>query len=89
MMIFAILDQLLHLDAGKFLLDGQVLIDGGHIMVGGGDDLVRPENFDTASLQAFESLGAGDLMDKMPVDIEYGGAALDRADDVAVPDLFK
>jgi hypothetical protein len=58
-------------------------------MIGGGDDLMRSEYFHAASLQSLECLGAGDFVDKVPVDIEHGRAAFERPDDVAVPNLFK
>ena len=89
MMVFAVLDQLLYLDAGQLLFDRQMLIDGGDIVVGGGNDLYRTEDFDTTPLQSFEGLRTRDLMNKMAVDIEHGGPAFDGSDDVTVPDLFK
>ena len=66
-----------------------MLVDGGNVVVGGGYDLLRAEDFQSAVFQSFECLGAGDLVDKMFVDVEDGGAAVDGFDDVAVPDLFK
>jgi hypothetical protein len=88
-MFFAVLYQLLYLDAGQFFLDRQMLVERGYVMVRGGYDLFRPEHFQSTFFEAFEGLRAGDLVDEMPVDIEDGGPAVDSFDDVTVPDLFE
>jgi len=43
MMFLAILYESLYLNTGQFFLNGKVLIQGRDVMVGGSDDLVRPE----------------------------------------------
>jgi hypothetical protein len=54
-----------------------------------GNDLSGTEDFEAPVVDAFEGLGAGDLVDEVFVDVEYGGAALNAFDDVPVPDLFE
>jgi hypothetical protein len=88
-MFFAVLDELLDLDAGELFLDGKVLVQGRHVMIRGGYDLFGPEDLDAAFVESVEGLRTGDFMYEVSVDIEYGGAALDGFDDVTVPDLFK
>lgn len=88
-MSFAIVDQLLDLNPGKLFFYRQVLVDGRDVMVGGGDDAVGAEDFDSALFESFESLGAGDFVDEMFVYIQDRGSAFYGADDVAVPDLFE
>jgi hypothetical protein len=66
-----------------------MLIQGGYIVICGSDDLCRAEQLHPAFFEAFEGLRAGDLMDKMFIDVEYGGAAVNCFDDMTVPDLFE
>ena len=61
--------QRLHLKAAELLLDGQVLIEGGYIVIGGGDGLCGTRHFDPSLIQTIKSLGAGDLVNEMLVDI--------------------
>jgi len=68
---------------------GRVLVDGGDVMVGGGDYLLGAQYCQASFLQAFEGLGAGDLVNKMFVYVQDGRPAFNGLDDVLVPDLFK
>jgi hypothetical protein len=88
-MFLAILYERLNLDAGQFLFDGEMLIQGRDVVVRGGYDLRRPEDFDAAFFEAFEGLRAGDFVDEMFVDVKHGRAAVDGFDDMPVPDFFK
>jgi hypothetical protein len=89
MVLLAVIDQFLDLDPGQLFFYGQVLIEGRDVMVGGGYDALGAEERESSVLEAFEGLGAGNLVDEMFVDIQYGGAAVNGLDDVPVPDLFK
>ena len=51
--------------------------------------LVRPENLDSPFIQSGKGLGAGYLMDQVPVDIQYAGTVLDLLYHVGVPYLVK
>ena len=51
-------------------------VGGGNIVVRNGKGQVRSSHLSSGLLQAFEGLGAGDLVNQLPVDIEKRHAAL-------------
>ena len=64
-------------------------VDGGHVVVGGGDGQVGPVDAAAGHAQAVEGLGRGDLVDQVEVDEDDVGLVLvAQVDHVAVPHLF-
>ena len=66
--------------------DAAAAVGGLDVMVDDGERLVRGTNLAPGQPQSFEGLGAGHLVDEMPVDIDEAKAAL-RVQDMLVPDL--
>jgi hypothetical protein len=64
-------------------------VQGRNIVIGSGNDLFGAEDFEAPVLNAFEGLGAGDLVDEMFVNVKYGRSSVNSFDDVPVPDLLK
>ncbi len=78
----------LDLDAAVLVLDPLGAVErGGHVVVGHGDGLAGRADLPARQAQPLEGLGAGDLMDEMPVDVEQRGAVLGLVDEMGVPDL--
>ena len=71
---FAILPQLFHLHAGKFVLYGFVLIHSGYIVVRSCDSPFGMKHTDSSFFQIQESHGTGHFVYKMLVNEEYIGA---------------
>ena len=61
---------------------------GGHVVVGRGERAVGATNAAVIDAQAVEGLGRGDLVDEVQVDVDEGGFARRRGDEVLVPNLF-
>ena len=85
----AIFRQFVHLKTRQRLADGQVLIDGGHVVIGGGDGLSGPEHRYAALAQSVESLWTGDFVNEVAIYVEHVLPAFDGLDDVCVPDFVK
>ena len=66
-----------------------MLVERGNVVIGGGHYLLWPEHFQTALFETFESLRAGDFVNKMFVNIQNSRATVNFPDDVLFPDLFK
>ena len=86
-----VLLQRLHLDATVLFLDvGRYPgADGGNIVVGDSDGQVRTAQLAAGRRKSLERLRAGDLVEKVAVDIKNAGAVGEFLDDVAVPDLIE
>ena len=78
----------LHLLGRDRVLDRQVDVGGGDVVVLGGDGEVGPAHRAAGQAQAVEGLRAGHLVDEVEVDVEEVGLARAGVDDVAVPDLL-
>ncbi len=63
--------------------------DGGNIVVGDSDGQIRTAQPAPGISKTLERLWAGDLMEKVAVDVENTGAVGEFLDDVAVPDLVE
>ena len=79
--------QRLDLGARDRVGDALGALDRRHVMVGHRQQRVEPARRAAGGAQAFEGLGAGDLVDQHAVDIDQGRAVLAALDHVAVPDL--
>jgi len=75
----------LHLQTRHRILDALVPMVGGSVVVGVGDDGVRPPRLATGELQALEGLRTGDFMHEMAVDVDERGAVRLLAHDVTRP----
>src|SRR3954465_13797467 len=69
--LLAILDQLVYLEPRQLIFYGKVLINGRNIVVSCCYHLVRSENFEASFLQSCKSLRAGDLVNKMFINIDH------------------
>ncbi len=67
----------------------QMLVDGRRIMIGRGECFFGEHDIETAGLQSQKGDRTGHFVNKMPVDKEDIGAALDAADGMAIPDAVK
>ena len=84
--------QHLELDARLLvvdILDAAAARRGRHVVVGHADIGFRPARLAAGRAKAVERLGAGDLVNELPVDIDQAGSVLLHIDQVAVPDLVK
>ncbi len=66
----AIVIQRLDLDTGNFILDALVTRCGGYVVIGHRQIGADSPWFAICQLQALECLGAGNFMQKLPVDIK-------------------
>ena len=62
-MLFTILGQFIYLEAGEFILNGQMLINRGNIVVGGGYCVLWTEYTDSTLVYPCKSLRASYFMD--------------------------
>jgi hypothetical protein len=69
-MVSAIFDQFVYLVAGKLIPDRKVLIDGWHIVIGRGHNLLWTENFQSPVLNSFKGLWTGHFMNEVFVDVK-------------------
>ena len=69
--------------------DRQPPISRWHIVVRGREGGLRTANLPTGEPEAFKGLGAGHLVNQMPIDVEQRIFAFRRADDMIVPDFIK
>ena len=81
--------QELDLDPRFLVLYGKRAVRGRHVVVGDEELGLRTAHRATGRAQPLEGLGAGDLVDDLPVDIEQAGAVLLDVDYVAFPDLVE
>src|SRR4051794_4964316 len=88
-MLFTILNQLLYLFARQLITDGQVLVDGRYVVIGGGNYLLWAGYFQAALFNSSKGLWAGYFVNKMFIYIKYIRAILDGLHHVFVPDLIK
>jgi hypothetical protein len=88
-MFFAIFGQHVNLVSREIFLDGQVLVNGRNVVVGCGNRVLGPENFQSTTLQSEESHRTGHFMYQVPVNIQYIGTTFNLCDDVAVPYFIK
>ena len=77
--------QGLNLGATGEVGDGQVNIEGGGVVVLGGQGQVGAADSAAGQPQALESLGAGDLVDKVEVDVEQVRGPVSPPGDDMVP----
>ena len=85
----AVARQHFHLLAAQRLGNRFVLVLGGYVMVGGGDDTVRAGQSDTALTQSVEGLRTGHLVNQVTVDIKHLVPTRHFGDYVGVPDFVK
>ena len=69
--------------------DALAAVLGRHVMVGDGDGRIDPAHLAAGEAETFESLGAGDLMHEMAVDIKDAGAVLHALHHMRIPDLVE
>ena len=81
--------ELVYLRAAQWLLNGQVLVAGGHVVVGRGEDARRAEQRQVAGFELVERLRAGHLVDEVPVDIHDIQAAGRGFHHVRFPDFIE
>ena len=81
--------EFVHLRAAQGVFDGQVLVAGGHVVVGRGEDAGRPKQRQAAGFEFVERLRAGHLVDEMPVDIHDIQAAGRGLNHVRIPDFIE
>ena len=65
----------------------QLPASGGCVVIRSGNDGTDAPNFASGLANAFESLGAGDLVHQMAVYVQDGSAVFFGVDDVFVPNL--
>jgi hypothetical protein len=58
-------------------------------VVNGGDGQIGTSEFQPSETQAFKSLGRGDFMHEMQIDVEQSAPVGVLPDDVLLPKLFK
>lgn len=85
----AVLAQRLQLSPGDRVRDGLVDVEGGGVVVLGGDGEVEPPDLAAGLPQALEGLGAGHLVQQVQINEEEVGLALGAPDDMVVPDLLR
>ena len=85
--VAAVLFQGLDLEPRFGVRDAGGAVAGGHVVVGHRECRPGPPHRSSGEPQPGEGLGAGDLVDQVPVDIDQGGAIVLLVDQVAVPDL--
>lgn len=78
-----------HLQSRQGFLDGQVLVFGGHVMIGRGNDLFGSEYLQTSFFQSFKSLGTGYLVNEMFINVQNRRTVLNGLDHMGVPDFFE
>jgi hypothetical protein len=66
-----------------------MLIPRRDIMVRSGNSLRSSENRDILGSQAIESLRTRNFVDKMPVNIQYGGAAFNGINHMIFPNFIE
>ena len=76
---------------GDLVGDEQAVLDAGcgDVVVDGGDGAIGAADFAIGEAEAFEGLGAGDLVDEVEVDVEDGRLVGGFGDEVLVPDFFE
>ena len=87
--LFAVLGQFIHLKAGQFLPDGQMLIFGGHVVVGRSHGLLWAEDRNAPFFQTRKRLRARHLVDEVAVDVEDLCILTYLRDEVVVPDFIE
>ena len=87
--VSAVFFEGIYLFAGEFLANGQVLIDGWYVMIGCGHHLLGAEHVKTAFGESFKSLGGGNFMNEVFVDIQYRWSPFNGGHQMFFPDLFK
>ena len=85
----AVLGQLVHLKAGKFVANRLILINGRYVVVRGGHRAVGAEYLQSACIQSGKSLRTGHFMDQVLVDVHHTWAIFDLLNYVGVPDLIE
>src|SRR6185436_1772466 len=85
----AVLAQRLDLKTRKRFFDGQMLIFGGHLVIGRSRNPRRIENLDAAFPESLKSLRARNLMNEMAVDKQSIRIAFTFPDHMRVPDLVE
>ena len=87
--LLAVSNQGVDLNLRHRVGDSQMAVGGWHAVVDGGEGEVGPPNRPAVQSQRVECLGGGDLVNQMEVRVEQVGFALDRANQMLVPDLFE
>jgi hypothetical protein len=87
--LLAVTAEGLYLEPGKVIPDRQVLVYGGDVMVGGGHGLPRTRNRQSSFPQSVKGLGAGHLVDEVPVDVKDVRETFLPFHHMAVPHLVK
>jgi len=75
--------------ARYFVLHGQMLVDGGNVMIGGGKRFPGTKDFNASASETFKGLGACHFMDVMHVDIQNIGTAGYGLNHMGIPDFVK
>src|SRR4030095_2953011 len=88
-MFSAILFQGFNLSATQLLFNGQVLIKGWHIMIGGRYRLQRAKNTNTSFIQTGKCLRTRYFVNEMFIDIQNRRTAFNLPDDVFVPNFIE
>jgi hypothetical protein len=86
---FTIFGQFVYLEPGKFILDGEMLINGWDIVIGSSNRVLRTEKADSPAFDPGKGLRTGYFMDQMLVNIEYRRASFDLIHHMLIPDLVK
>src|SRR5258708_4005283 len=81
--------QRLQLIGGQGVLYGQMLIDGGGIVIGRSKGLPGEDHTQTPAFQAQKSHRTGDFMDKMTVYKKHIGTIIDLPDNMGIPYFVK
>ncbi len=85
----AVSAQRLDLSARHRVGDRLVDVDGGHVVILGGQRQIGAPHRPAGQAEAVESLRAGDLVHQMQVDVNQVGCVIPTGDhNVVVPDLF-
>ena len=87
--LLAVVAERVDLLLGDRVEDRQRPIRGRNVMVGRGHGPLGPAHFATGQSQTFESLGAGDLVNQMEIDIQNRRLPCLGSDDVGVPNFVE
>jgi hypothetical protein len=87
--LLTILGQLIDLVPGKLILNGKMLILGRDVVVRCSHGKLWPEDRNSPPVDTGESLGTGNFMDQVLVNIQYRRSSLDLFHHVGVPNLIE
>ena len=88
-MFLTILSQFIDLKKGEFILNGQMLVNGGDIVIRSGHYILWTEYADPTLVDPRKRLRTCHFMDQVLIDIEYRWTTFDLLYHMGIPDFIK